>query len=1762
MAQKPETFAETLARIAGPLPSNRPAAPQKLDFSGLQQVQKDVGGSPPDPISWLLDMASRPLFSQTNKANSVLNQIEKSADIRDKFAHGDVLGGIGDVVGGAVDILTAPVRGLVSTNKEDKNYTSDLIEKGTDVIGDATNPGYVNEKDNVNPVLKGVLGFVGDVAADPLTYVPGAAIATAGRGIVKGARGAAALGKGAVEAARTAKGAGVAADVAKGEELLAPAEAAAMKERADLLANSKMYSKTMQQNIEGVSDAPGLPASVEASTKPVKPTSVLASVEPPAAPKPVSLVSIGDDGIARSEMTFDTVEEATTYARRQGLRERKMTKDGKPYKSQNARNTYQIVDNTPTPVVRPPAPKRASTQLKNDPRAQQGRALLESLGSPDAIEQAYKAQRGAKGNMLSAGEWLRAYAQEEPGFRFDVNLGGDRRQIGWTEIINNPKKYANLPEVQRIIGPTYKAYQKGFATNPGKVDLYGDALDEAALPQIPRPDSSKMARFERLLQNEAEGEDRVKDILGPHLFNRLKESHTPASFDKKVQETLDVFDRSKMLDNIIEKQNISTALKSVLGMTDVDVIGTNIARMNAHSNVAAVLGAEDAARQAVETSTQASQSVLDAVTKAMADDAVEKISPEMTAATKAERLANDDAQVKRVLGYLPKVLQDHFFNPTMKYRTKTGTARDSKVFGEGFGIEQRIFNGYAQWNTAQRTMQHWLDSAKTAGRGGKPLFGPQRSEYVRTGFLNDLKLIEDTLEREGYQMWYGIKKDAVPLRFSQMFEILDEARPRAMDKFYFNYDSMVAYTNLMNAVLHAAQGGSREEVIAMLANTALRNGKQGQINVNRLSQAGGKEVDRKIQHYANPNRKISHKQHLAQLQAKNPGARFIPNQNGTGYWRVMSTEELRNELADIIMEARPRMGAVIADNAESLKARIGTESAELSDAALSRLNELATDPQQLGAALRAVAHREENVAKMAEDGGATFDAENIATDVVNDNLEPAVVTNAEGVDKAAVAVARTGDPAARKAPLQEGFDQTSTIDNADDLALAAIERANVDRSKLPNGGVQVEIMDAQADAVATVGNGANRIMNALGRTFKANLGQERMYQVRHSIGNGSAARLKRASAELSAISRRHLGFVGNTQTKIIDAGWEAYRTGVPGASPEIAAAAEDIGNWMAKIVGGGDDLLGYSFARTPVSIEGLNARLASVGLDSDKFFFSTVDAKKAAAANGTDVLTEALKQWKTWDVTDPLDFMSRFYVAAEQLATDTAVVQGITRWMGNKGLVSKQPREGFAKMIFSGDSRYGDLFDGNLFWDKAVIKEIGIMDAVSRESRMFKGGFGTFVHDYFDTVQGAWKYAITLPRPGHHIRNMIGDMSMTWVAEGHRFWKRSSEDAWKILSARGKYTDIDVTRALDAYGVKELPKGGDVLMKGKNGFSDLTVDEITTAMFQHGLFNSYSSIEDLVDVARIGDAAPHGFEKVVKTAFLRGGKIEKTAGDVSEARDHLVRAQHFLQYVYKAIEDGRFKGDYDELFRNAAFQVKKHHPDGSMLSTNEAKILRRIIPFYSWMSRALPAIVEGAVLHPGRTIVFPKASYNLAVGMGIDPDSMYDPFPQDQLFPSFLTEQVLGPQFQLPGGEYLGTNPGIASVDIANMFGADPIRGIAGSVSPLIRIGPELLSGASWGTGAKIKDASDYLDSSIPGINYLANITGVSPTGSLVSAATGQGLDPQAQVAAENKGQLDQTLSALNWVTGLGFQNMSRPNYINYAEIEKRNREGEQRASF
>jgi len=293
----------------------------------------------------------------------------------------------------------------------------------------------------------------------------------------------------------------------------------------------------------------------------------------------------------------------------------------------------------------------------------------------------------------------------------------------------------------------------------------------------------------------------------------------------------------------------------------------------------------------------------------------------------------------------------------------------------------------------------------------------------------------------------------------------------------------------------------------------------------------------------------------------------------------------------------------------------------------------------------------------------------------------------------------------------------------------------------------------------------------------------------------------------------------------------------------------------------------------------------------------------------------------------------------------------------------------------------------------------------------------------------------------------------------------------------------------------------------------------------------------------------------------RGQTVEEVALDVSWYVQHRNITAHYIQALRQATEatakkpfvrgiaDVAVPRNLDEARALALESALKSHPTPNMLSSWEKVFPRRLFPFYTWIKLASAALAEATVLNPARTVtLIPKASYNLAIAMGVDPYSMYYPFPSDQMFPSFLTEEMTGPQFKIDG-KYVGLSPGFASLDIYNTFGGGLIEGAAELTNPIIRIPIELLAGARLGNQAPIRDISDYIDASIPGINYISNVTGRS--------VTGLGAE-QDQVERGNKTTFDRSMSAFNWLTGASVRNYSRPNYINFAEIEARNAAAEE----
>ncbi len=187
-------------------------------------------------------------------------------------------------------------------------------------------------------------------------------------------------------------------------------------------------------------------------------------------------------------------------------------------------------------------------------------------------------------------------------------------------------------------------------------------------------------------------------------------------------------------------------------------------------------------------------------------------------------------------------------------------------------------------------------------------------------------------------------------------------------------------------------------------------------------------------------------------------------------------------------------------------------------------------------------------------------------------------------------------------------------------------------------------------------------------------------------------------------------------------------------------------------------------------------------------------------------------------------------------------------------------------------------------------------------------------------------------------------------------------------------------------------------------------------------------------------------------------------------------------------------------------------------------------------------------MSPGRALVYPKAIYNMAEANGIDLESYSNPFPDDQMFPSYLTDGLEGPITQSSAGNYWGISPGVPMMDVLGDYGgSSPKSTVLSALSPAAKIPIEMAGGEKIGAVARdvrtdvpYFDKSDYIDKQIPNSSLAIGLTGRSPSNLF--------LEPKGGPDAEIKTDGARTLA--NFLSGMGLVDMSKPSTIKQAKRE------------
>jgi hypothetical protein len=249
-------------------------------------------------------------------------------------------------------------------------------------------------------------------------------------------------------------------------------------------------------------------------------------------------------------------------------------------------------------------------------------------------------------------------------------------------------------------------------------------------------------------------------------------------------------------------------------------------------------------------------------------------------------------------------------------------------------------------------------------------------------------------------------------------------------------------------------------------------------------------------------------------------------------------------------------------------------------------------------------------------------------------------------------------------------------------------------------------------------------------------------------------------------------------------------------------------------------------------------------------------------------------------------------------------------------------------------------------------------------SKMLEPNFKTDVGQFFDEVMGYWKQLNTIYNPGYYTRNGIGEAMVSWLdGLNHPKYYRMASSMLKYM----KPQNHDLAELVDKFSVLKDKVPLDRVSAGKHlmtlkGGHKINVEEAIQLYVEHGLMSTFVNTDlqgGVRSLAAVGDAG-----KVKGIPARVNAKIHS----VGENFEDYFRMAHFLY----AMEDSGI-GDVNRAALHARKRVIHSHFDYSDFSKADKAATLRLFPFYKWVRRGAPLMVEHLFLTPGKITAVAKA---------------------------------------------------------------------------------------------------------------------------------------------------------------------------------------------
>ena len=332
-----------------------------------------------------------------------------------------------------------------------------------------------------------------------------------------------------------------------------------------------------------------------------------------------------------------------------------------------------------------------------------------------------------------------------------------------------------------------------------------------------------------------------------------------------------------------------------------------------------------------------------------------------------------------------------------------------------------------------------------------------------------------------------------------------------------------------------------------------------------------------------------------------------------------------------------------------------------------------------------------------------------------------------------------------------------------------------------------------------------------------------------------------------------------------------------------------------------------------------------------------------------------------------------------------------------------------------------------------------VVDYINRATRL-QLDEGTYnVAKIADAFHRAWKPLATGLNPAYHMRNILGSEGQNFFDIGLAMFNPQTRKAALEIMFSDLIEDASPKLAKKLYN-KTIDIGG----------KKWTYKQLKDEMMRTGALNSFfmTDSQQLKDIIR--RSVETGFEvdnaeKILKH-YINPLAAGKRFGNAVEMQ---TRAVNFITHLKQGMSP-----------IDAAEMVKKYHFDYLDLSDFERNVMKRILPFYSWMRKNIPMQLEMLLDNPGKYNVFQHMQQNAAAITGADMSAM----------PEWLAEQVPIPLGRREDGRdrYFAWSPPMS--DLANIR-ANPVEGlreVANMMSPMFKVPLELMTNQSMLLGAPI----------------------------------------------------------------------------------------------